>query len=619
MIFERIAQIFERWIDPYNHGGDLTPPKPLWQFVWYYVRQAKSAFIVMLLLGGFVAVLEAALFWFVGRLVDMLDTIPEGSGWNGLLSAHGPELGMMLVVVLFIRFLATTLSALVEEQAVVPGFFTMVRWQNYAHIARQSISFFQNDFAGRIVTKVWGAGQATGDLLASLLQVAWFMVIYVLSTMALVSALDWRLAMLVGVWVILFAVLARHFVPKVRRGSRNSAEAASMLNGRMVDSYSNIQTLKLFGREEENDRYIRDGFDQFQNAIIPFTRNLTAVRASLSLLSGFMIAAIAVLSIHLWLLGSITSGAVTFTLGLVLRLNFLLGRMMTQFNAMMRNIGTIQNSADMLSQPLQLRDRPNALPLDIKTPEIEFRNIKFHYGKGSGVIENLSLRLRAGERLGIVGRSGAGKSTLVNLLLRFYDLEGGQILIDGQDIANVRQESLRRQIGMVTQDTSLLHRSIRDNILFGRPDAGEDKLIEATRKAEAYDFIQGLKDQHGRRAFEAHVGERGVKLSGGQRQRIAIARVLLKDAPILVLDEATSSLDSEVEAAIQSNLDTLMQGKTVLAIAHRLSTIAALDRLVVVDKGQIIEEGTHAELLANGQLYSELWARQSGGFIASEG
>ncbi|MEN9894204.1 MAG: hypothetical protein RIR97_56 [Pseudomonadota bacterium] len=615
MIFLAIAKTFENWIKPYQTEADLRPPRPLWPFVWHYVRQAKMVFLVMLVLGGVVAVLEATLFWFVGRLVDMLDTIPKGSGWTGLFAAHGTELFLMAFTVLIIRFLATTLSALIEEQAVVPGFFTLVRWQHYVHIARQSMSFFQNDFSGRIVTKVWGAGQATGDLVISLLQVAWFMLIYVISTMTLVSALDWRLALMVGVWVFLFLFLARYFVPKVRKGSRLSAEAASMLNGRMVDSYSNIQTLKLFGREEENDQYIRDGFDQFQNTVIPFTRSLTAIRASMSMLSGLMITCVAGLSVHLWLAGSITSGSVAFTLGLVLRLNYLLSRMMTQFNGMMRNVGTIQNAADMLSQPIQLEDSPDAQPLVISTPEIRFQSIRFHYGKGAGIINDLSLHIKAGERIGIVGRSGAGKSTLVNLLLRFFDLESGRILIDGQDIAKVRQESLRQQIGMVTQDTSLLHRSIRDNILFGRPDASEEMLRHAVEKAEASGFIEGLIDQHGRRGLEAHVGDRGVKLSGGQRQRIAIARVLLKDAPILVLDEATSSLDSEAEAAIQSHLSILMEGKTVLAIAHRLSTIAALDRLVVLDRGAIVEMGTHSELLADGKFYAELWSRQSGGFI----
>ncbi len=541
--------------------------------------------------------------------------MPKEAGWDGLIAAHGGELLAMALIILIGRFMVVTVGALVEEQVIVLNFFNLVRWQAHAHVARQSLSFFQNDFAGRIVTKVWSAGQSTGDLLTSLLQVVWFMVIYTISTMALVAQLDWRLAAIIGAWVAIFLVLARYFVPKIRHHARETAEASSMLNGRLVDSYSNIQTLKLFGRERQNDHYIRAGFDRFQDTLRPFARLLTGVRASLAILSGFMILMVALLSVDLWFAGAVTAGGVAFTLGLVLRLNMLLGRMMTQLNGIMRNIGTIQNSAELVAKPIGLTDKPDAAKLQVKSPEIRFEDVSFHYGRKKGAIDHLTLTIEPGEKVGIVGRSGAGKSTLVNLLLRFYDLEGGRILIDGQDISTVTQESLRSQIGMVTQDTALLHRSIRDNILFGREDASEDLLLKAAERAEALDFIQRLEDQRGRKGFDAHVGERGVKLSGGQRQRIAIARVMLKDAPILVLDEATSALDSEVEAAIQSNLDRLMQGKTVLAIAHRLSTIAALDRLVVMDKGRIIEQGTHQELVAQGGLYSELWARQSGGFL----
>ncbi len=617
MLFRPIARLFENWIDPFARSDDLRPPEGTAAFIWFYVRQAKWAFAAMAVLGGAVAVLEAALFWFVGRLVDLLDTVSRGAGWDGLLAAHGVELLVMALTVLVVRLVVVTLGALVEEQVIVLNFFNLVRWQAHVHVARQALSFFQNDFSGRIVTKVWSAGQATGDLMTSLLQVAWFMVIYTVSTMALVAQLDWRLAAIIAGWVVIFLLLARYFVPRIRRHARATAEAASMLNGRLVDSYSNIQTLKLFGRERENDHYIRAGFDRFQATLTPFARLLTGVRAALATLSGVMILMIAFLSVDLWFKGAVTAGGVAFTLGLVLRLNMLLGRMMTQMNSIMRNIGTIQNSAELVSKPLALVDRPGAGELKVARPEIRFEDVSFHYGRKSGVIDHLTLTVRPGEKVGIVGRSGAGKSTLVNLLLRFYDLEGGRILIDGQDIATVTQESLRRQIGMVTQDTALLHRSIRDNILFGRHDADEGQLERAAERAEALDFILRLEDQRGRRGFDAHVGERGVKLSGGQRQRIAIARVMLKDAPILVLDEATSALDSEVEAAIQSNLDRLMQGKTVLAIAHRLSTIAALDRLVVMDRGRIVEEGTHAELVASGGLYSELWARQSGGFLGA--
>lgn len=618
MIFRPVVALFECWIDPFVRRSDYRPPAATLGFLTHYVGQAKGAFAAMLALGGLVALLEAALFYFVGQLVDVLDSAEPSAGWDGLIAAHGPTLAFMLFVVVLARFLVVTLAALVEEQTVVPGFFNLVRWQAHAHVSRQDLSFFQNDFAGRIVNKVWTAGQATGDFMVSLLQVVWFIFIYTLTTMALVAQLDWRLSALVLVWVTLFGCLARYFVPRIRRYARASAEASAMLTGRLTDSYSNIQTVKLYARAADNDRYIREGFDQFIAAIVPFTRHLTGVRASLAALSGIMIAVIATFSINLWLAGAISVGSVAFTLSLVLRLNMLLGRMMTQLNSLMRNLGTVQNSAEMVARPVGLRDQDNARPLTVDRASIRFENAGFAYDPALPVIRDLTLSIAAGEKIGLVGRSGAGKSTFVNLLLRFYDLQTGRIEIDGQDISQVTQESLRQAIGMVTQDTSLLHRSIRDNIVFGRPDADDQAVREAARRAESLDFIEGLSDQRGRKGFEAHVGDRGVKLSGGQRQRIAIARVMLKDAPILVLDEATSALDSEVEAAIQENLEELMRGKTVIAIAHRLSTIARMDRLIVMDQGRILEAGSHAELIAKGGLYAELWARQSGGFIGVE-
>ncbi len=618
MAITQFFRFFETRIRPLAEKGDLRPPEGTIAFIWFYVRQAKTPFLAMLVLGGLTAAIEAALFWFVGRLVDILASIDRAQGWGGLLAAHGWELGGMLVLIGVVRFLVTLATALVDQQMITPGFYNLVRWQSYQHVARQSLSFFQNDFAGRIVTKVWSGGQAAGDLVTSLMESVWFVCIYSVSMLMLVGGLDWRLAVLVLAWVGIFAALARYFVPRIRYHSKETAEAASMLSGRMVDAYSNIQTLRLFGRDEANDRYMRDGFDTFQSTTLMFTRFITGVRASMALLSGVMITSMAALCIHLWLQGKISAGAVAFTLALVLRLNFLLGRLMTQFNGIMRNFGTVQNAAELISQPIQLTDAAGAPALEVRQPEIRFNDVSFHYGRQTGVIDHLNLTVRAGEKVGIIGRSGAGKSTLVNLLLRFYDLESGRIEIDGQDISKVTQETLRAQIGMVTQDTSLLHRSIRDNILFGRPDASEAQLLSAAQKAQADGFIDSLVDQRGRKGFDAHVGERGVKLSGGQRQRIAIARVMLKDAPILILDEATSALDSEVEAAIQASLDGLMQGKTVLAIAHRLSTIAMLDRLIVMDKGRIVEEGTHSELISAGGLYAELWSRQTGGFLAAD-
>ncbi|MCF3640707.1 ABC transporter ATP-binding protein/permease [Rhizobium sp. TRM95111] len=618
MLLRAIFSFFENWIRPFARQDDLRPPTGLVAFVWFYVRQAKMPFVAMLVLGGMTASIEAATFWFVGRIVDVLATVKPGDGWAGLLDAHGPELVGMLVLIAVVRFLVTFLTALVDQQVLTPGFYNLVRWQSYAHVARQSLSFFQNDFSGRIVTKVWSAGQATGDVITSFMESVWFVGIYTASMLVLIGQLDLLLAGVICVWLLVFAVLARFFVPRIRVHSKESAEAASMLSGRLVDAYSNIQTLKLFGRDDVNDGYVRGGFEIYQDAILRFTRFLTGVRASMALLSGIMIATMAVLCVHLWLQSAISSGAVAFTMALVLRMNFLLNRLMTQLNAIMRNIGTILNSAELISQPIGLVDRPDAGELTIVRPEIRFEAVRFHYGRESGVIDGLSLVVRPGEKVGIVGRSGAGKSTLVNLLLRFYDLEGGRILVGGTDIATVTQHSLRAGIGMVSQDTALLHRSIRDNILFGKMNATEAEMVEAARRAEAHDFILALRDQRGRSGYDAHVGERGVKLSGGQRQRIAIARVMLKDAPILVLDEATSALDSEVEAVIQSNLERLMHGKTVLAIAHRLSTIAALDRLIVIDAGRVVEQGTHDELIGRGGLYAELWARQSGGFLGHE-
>jgi ATP-binding cassette subfamily B multidrug efflux pump len=401
----------------------------------------------------------------------------------------------------------------------------------------------------------------------------------------------------------------------MRKRSAAAAEAASSLTGRIVDSYANIQTLKLFGTADDDDRFVRSGFDTFLEAMTRLARTLVSVRSAMAMLSGIVIAAIAAISVYLWSEGTISVGGVAFTMGLVLRLYNLLGRLMNQLNGLMRNYGVAQNSAELVGKPLEIVDAPDARPLAVTKAAITFSDVSFHYGRDTGIIDHLDLAIKPGERVGLIGRSGAGKSTLVNLLLRFYDLQGGTITIDGQDISKVTQETLRAQIGVVTQDTALLHRSVRANLVYGRPEASDEDMMAAAALAEADDFIEELIDQRGRTAYDAYVGERGVKLSGGQRQRVAIARVLLKNAPILVLDEATSALDSEVEAAIQAQFESLMIGKTVIAIAHRLSTIAAMDRLIVLDKGHIVEEGTHAELLASGGHYAKLWARQSGGFL----
>jgi len=610
-----ISGLFETWIDPFAPRKDLQPPATVWPFIWHYLKLAKGPYVLVLLFGGLTSLLEALFFYYMGRLVDLLDSADPALGWQGLLADHGAELGIMLAVVVVGRFVAPALGALVEEQTIGRSFTALVRWQTYAYVSRQSMQFFSDDLSGRLVTKVSQASSALNDFIGSVIQIGWALAIFASTTLLLFAQLDLRMAGLVVLWIGLFAIAARYFVPRMRARAAENAENASVLNGRLTDSFSNIQTLRLFGSADDNDRYVRDGFVRFLDSATRFGRLLTGVRALLGLLSAVMILAFAALAINLWSTAAITVGAVAFSMSLVLRLNMMQGRLMGQLNGLMRNFGVLQNAMETVAQPLGVVDAPDAKPLVVTQAAIRFEDVRFGYGRDASVLEDFNLEIAPGEKIGLIGHSGAGKSTLVNLLLRFYDVESGRILIDGQDIAEVTQESLRANIGVVSQDTALLHRSVRDNLMVGRKDATEQEMIAAARQAEAHDFIAELTDFRGRKGYSAHVGERGVKLSGGQRQRIAIARVLLKNAPILVLDEATSALDSEVEAAIQGQLETLMQGKTVIAIAHRLSTIAAMDRLVILENGRIAEQGTHAALIEEGGLYARLWARQSGGFL----
>lgn len=610
-VIERIFIWFEGRIDPLAPLPDRPVPRGALGYLWFFVSQARWAFLAMLVLGGVTAVIEASLYVFVGELVDRM----QAGARDSFLRDHGLMLALMAGTILVLRPLAASLTALVEEQIVVPGFFNLVRFQGHEQVTAKSLSFFQDEFAGRISQKVWQSGQSAGDFMVSLLEIIWFIVVFALFTLSLASSLDGAVGVAVSIWLVLFGVAARVFVPRIRKGAKASANAASGVTGRLVDSYGNIQTLKLFSDAAHEDAGTRAAYRDFLASIRRFTRTLTGMRIAVNLLSGVMLTVIAFLIVSAWQAGTVTTGSVALVLALVLRLQVLLGRLMGQLNGLFRALGSLHDSAETITRPVTVTDRPDAPALAVREGRIEFRNISFHYGKDGGVIEDLSVTIAPGERVGIVGRSGAGKSTLVNLLLRFFDLESGRILIDGQDISGVTQSSLRAAIGLVTQDTALLHRSIADNIALGRPEAGEEAVRLAAARAHADGFIRDLSDVRGRHGYAAHVGERGVKLSGGQRQRIAIARVLLKDAPILILDEATSALDSEIEAAIQDSLNSLMAGKTVIAIAHRLSTIAEMDRLLVMDMGRIVEDGSHEALLARGGLYAELWHRQSGGFL----
>lgn len=617
---DSVFRLFESWIDPFSRRDDYEPPNRLLSYVWYYVRQAKWAFFALLIYGLLNAIVEAAIFTFIGEIVDILTSFEssplKAQGWDGLLAAHGTGLLLMLLTVLLIRSAVVIFGALIEEQVIVAGFFTLMRWQSHKHVIAQSLTFFQNDLAGRISQKVAQSGMATGDMMLSLLQVIWFIIVYAFTTAGLLAALDPRLGLVVGVWMVAFYMIAQYFVPKVRNHGRMVAESGSVAAGRMVDAYTNVQTVKIFASKSNQDDWVYEGIHGQYEALKKFTRTLTAVRAVLSITNGIAISAIGFLSISFWLNGTISLGQVAFALALVMRMHLLFGRLMGNLNGFFRNVGTTQNTMELVARPLGLTDAASAKTFIFKGGEIKFENVKFYYEEKHRLFENINLTVRPGERVGLVGPSGAGKTTLANLMLRFFEVEHGRVLVDGQDVNTVTQDSLRSCFSMVQQEAALFHRSVHDNIAYGKPEATREQVEEAARRAHAHDFIQQLIDQQGRKDYDARVGERGIKLSGGQRQRIAIARIFLRDAPILILDEATSQLDSEVEAAIQENLFNLMENKTVVAIAHRLSTISQLDRIIVIDNGKILEQGTHEELVRNGSLYADLWERQSGGFIA---
>jgi ATP-binding cassette subfamily B multidrug efflux pump len=609
-----IFRWFESLIDAFKEPVDGMPPKSVLRFYAFYLRQVWGVFAVAIVVGFVVAIVEVSLFGFIGSIVDMARGAPVADFFH----LHGRTLLWMGFVALVIRPLAIGVHDLLVNQAIVPSLTNRIRWQNHRYVIRQSLGFFQNDYAGRIANRIMLTGGSLRESAVQIVDAIWYVTIYTGSAIVMFAQADVWLAAPLVVWLVLYVGALAYFIPRIKQRSWHSSEARSKLMGRIVDGYSNVLTLKLFAHTQREEAYVAEAMAEQTDKLRRMTRLTTGMDATITTLNGFLIVGTSALAIWLWSQGKVTVGAIALSTGLVICINNMSGWIMWVVNGIFENVGTVQDGITTISQPRAVQDREGAMPLQVTNGAVRFEHIHFHYGKKGGVITGLDLAVRAGEKIGVVGPSGAGKSTLVNVLLRLYDLEGGRILIDGEDIAQVTQESLRSQIGVVTQDTSLLHRSIRDNLLYGRPDASEAQILEAVRKARADEFIPQLVDGEGRLGYEALVGERGVKLSGGQRQRVAIARVLLKDAPILVLDEATSALDSEAEAAIQDSLDILMQGKTVIAIAHRLSTIARMDRLVVLDKGLIVESGTHAELIAHAGLYARLWKRQTGGFVAVE-
>ncbi|WP_323009039.1 ABC transporter ATP-binding protein [Paracoccus sp. (in: a-proteobacteria)] len=609
---------FERRLDPYPADPPRMPPQGLWRFILHFSRGAEGYMLSMAACSALIAVAEVVLFGYLGELVNRLAGADRQNFW-----AHEGNRLILMGAILMIGLPALqVMFSLLMHQTLMGNFPQRIRWQAHRYLLRQSMSYFQDEFAGRIATKLMQTALAVREVAMKFMDVLVYVGVYFIGALVLAASTDGWLALPFVGWGALYGLLLWWLIPRIGRISEAQADARAVMTGRVVDSYTNISTVKLFSHSSREEAYVRESMDGFLQTVHGQMRLASIQNIALSTLNSLLTLSVTVLGLWLWTHGQIDVGAVAVAIPLALRLGNMSHWIMWEFAGLFENIGTVRDGIGSLSLPRMVTDAKGALPLAVPEGRVEFSHVTFRYGEvarpGRGaVLDDLSLAIAPGERIGLVGRSGAGKSTLVNLMLRFHDLESGAILIDGRNIAQVTQESLRAAIGVVTQDTSLLHRSIRDNIAYGRPDASEAEILRAAELAEA-GFIFGLTDSQGRRGLEAHVGERGVKLSGGQRQRIAIARVLLKDAPILVLDEATSALDSEVEAAIQSQLDMLMQGKTVIAIAHRLSTIARMDRLVVMEQGRIVEQGTHEALLARGGIYAGLWARQSGGFLEAE-
>jgi ATP-binding cassette subfamily B multidrug efflux pump len=604
---------FERRIDPYPEAPPATPPNAFFAFLWDASEGLRPWLLATTLLTAAIGAFEAYLFSMMGSIVDWLSTVPPADLW-----AKERERLLLLGTILAGSVLLVVLQSTIKQQAIFGNFPMLLRWKFHRLMLAQSMAFYQDEFAGRIATKVMQTALAVRETWLIVAEMLVFVTIYFVTLLSVLGGFDaWLIAPFV-LWVALYSVSLSFFVPRLGRVAKEQADARSLMTGRITDAYTNIATVKLFSHAQREAAYARGAMAEFLDTVHRQMRLVTGFEIVNHVLSISLVASTAGVALVLWTNGQVGVGAVAAATAMAIRLNGISHWVMWEMAALFEHIGTVQDGIATLSRHRAVVDRPDAAPLAVTRGEIRFEDVRFAYGGENRVIDGLSLTIRPGEKIGLVGRSGAGKSTIVNLLLRFYDTEGGRITIDGQDIARATQDSLRAAIGMVTQDTSLLHRSVRENIVYGRPGATDAEMIAAARRAEAHEFVQTLVDPKGRRGYDAHVGERGVKLSGGQRQRIAIARVMLKDAPILLLDEATSALDSEVEAAIQQSLYRLMEGKTVVAIAHRLSTIAAMDRLIVLDRGRIVEEGDHRSLLAKGGLYARLWAHQSGGFLGED-
>jgi ATP-binding cassette, subfamily B, multidrug efflux pump len=604
---------FERCVQPYPDALPTEPPKRFFAFLWACTKGLRPYLLGMTLLTAVIGAFEALLFGMLGKVVDWLAAVPPSQLW----SQHRASL-LLLAGILLASPVLVLLQTLLKHQSMAANFPMLMRWNFHRLMLSQSMGFYQDEFAGRVATKVMQTALAVRDTWMILADILVFVLIYFVTMTALAGGFDVWLLLPFLLWLVFYVLALVYFVPRLGKVAKSQADARSLMTGRITDAYTNIATVKLFSHAQRESVFVRGAMQDFMKTAHAQMRLVSGFEVVNHSLSMGLIAATAGSSLWLWSKGEVGVGAVAASTAMALRLNGISHWVMWEFSSLFEHIGTVQDGINTLSRVQNVRDAPEAKPLQVQRGEVHFENVSFSYGGKNPVIEGLNLHIRAGEKIGLVGRSGAGKSTIVNLLLRFYDVQSGRVLIDDQDIAQVTQDSLRAQVGMVTQDTSLLHRSVRENILYGRPDATDDQMVAAAKRAQAHDYIAHLSDPSGRRGYDAHVGERGVKLSGGQRQRIAIARVMLKDAPILLLDEATSALDSEVEAAIQTSLYSLMQGKTVVAIAHRLSTIAAMDRLIVLDQGRIVEEGDHASLLARGGLYARLWAHQSGGFLVDD-